>query len=179
MDIKPGYMLGGKPRHQAAGHVLGIFAGAFVAIPVFYAMIQYDPAALMSDKLPMPGAQAWRAVAEVLTKGLGFLHPTARWAVFIGGALGIVFEILKKVTKNRFPLSAVGIGLAFVISFSTSLSMALGAILFWVLGKAYESREGSLARKLWVENQETLCAGAIAGGAIIGILIILVEASAG
>ena len=45
MDIKPGYMLGGKPRHQAMGHVLGIFAGAFVAIPVFYAMIQHDPAA--------------------------------------------------------------------------------------------------------------------------------------
>jgi uncharacterized oligopeptide transporter (OPT) family protein len=118
-------------------------------------------------------------VAEVLTKGLGFLHPTARYAVFIGGALGIVFEILKKVTKNRFPLSAVGIGLAFVISFSTSLSMALGAILFWVLGKIYGAKRGSLARKLWVENQETLCAGAIAGGAIIGILIILVEASAG
>lgn len=41
MDIKPGYMLGGKPRHQAMGHVLGIFAGGFVAIPVFYAMIRY------------------------------------------------------------------------------------------------------------------------------------------
>ena len=27
MDIKPGYMLGGKPRHQALGHALGIFAG--------------------------------------------------------------------------------------------------------------------------------------------------------
>jgi uncharacterized oligopeptide transporter (OPT) family protein len=179
MDIKPGYMLGGKPRHQAAGHVIGIFAGALVAIPVFYAMIRYDPAALMSDKLPMPGAQAWRAVAEVLTKGLGFLHPTARYAIFIGGALGILFEILKKVTRNRFPLSAVGIGLAFVISFSTSLSMALGAILFWILGKIYGARPETRAHKLWLENQEILCAGAIAGGAIIGILIILVEAAAG
>ena len=28
MDIKPGYMLGAKPRQQAIGHVLGIFAGA-------------------------------------------------------------------------------------------------------------------------------------------------------
>ena len=170
---------GGKPRHQAAGHVLGIFAGAFVAIPIFYAMIQYDPAQLMSDKLPMPGAQAWRAVAEVLTKGLGFLHPTARIAVFVGAVAGIGFEILKKVTKNRFPLSAVGIGLAFVISFSTSLSMALGAILFWALGQLYGKRPESRARKIWVENQETVCAGAIAGGAIIGILITLVEATAG
>jgi uncharacterized oligopeptide transporter (OPT) family protein len=179
MDIKPGYMLGGKPRHQAIGHVLGIFAGAFVAIPIFYAMIQYDAANLLSDKLPMPGAAAWRAVAEVLTKGLSFLHPSAQAAVFIGGAMGIVFEVLKKVTKNRFPLSAVGVGLAFVISFSTSLSMALGSILFWVLGKVYGARESSGGRRLWVENQETLCAGAIAGGAIIGILIILLEATGG
>ena len=36
MDIKPGYMLGGKPRHQAVGHVLGIIAGALVSVPVFY-----------------------------------------------------------------------------------------------------------------------------------------------
>jgi uncharacterized oligopeptide transporter (OPT) family protein len=176
MDIKPGYMLGGKPRHQAMGHVLGIFAGAFVAIPVFYAMIQYDPANLLSEKLPMPGAQAWRAVAEVLTKGLGFLHPSARLAVFVGAALGIVFEILKKLTHNKFPLSAVGVGLAFVISFSTSLSMALGAILFWALSKVHR-QPGTRGFRLWIENQETLCAGAIAGGAIIGILIILVEAT--
>ena len=40
-------------------------------------------------------------------------------------------------------------------------------------------RPGSLGHKLCVENQETLCAGAIAGGAIIGILIILVETTAG
>ncbi len=179
MDIKPGYMLGGKPRHQAIGHVLGIFAGAFVAIPVFYFMIDFNPANLMSDKLPMPGTQAWRAVAEVLTKGLAFLHPTARYAVYLGGAIGIAFEILKKITQNRFPLSAVGFGLAFVISFHTSLSMGLGAILFWILGRIYRPKEGSRARKLWVENQETLCAGAIAGGAIIGIVITLIEVSAG
>jgi hypothetical protein len=57
--------------------------------------------------------------------------------------------------------------------------MALGSILFWALGRIYGQRKGSAARKLWVENQETLCAGAIAGGALIGILVILVEASAG
>ena len=28
MDIKPGYMLGAKPRQQAIGHVIGIFAGS-------------------------------------------------------------------------------------------------------------------------------------------------------
>jgi len=32
-DIKPGYMLGGKPRHQALGHVVGIIAGVLAAVP--------------------------------------------------------------------------------------------------------------------------------------------------
>src|SRR6202167_5369299 len=31
-DIKPGYMLGAKPRQQAIGHVIGIFSGALVCI---------------------------------------------------------------------------------------------------------------------------------------------------
>ena len=56
--------------------------------------------------------------------------------------------------------------------------MALGSILFWALGQGSigKPRGQSRGRRLWVENQETLCAGAIAGGALIGILIILVEA---
>ena len=35
-DIKPGYMLGAKPRQQAVGHVLGVIAGAVLSVPVFY-----------------------------------------------------------------------------------------------------------------------------------------------
>ena len=48
--------------------------------------------------------------------------------------LGILFEVLKIVTKNRWPLSGVGIGLAFVLRFSDAWEMFLGAFLFWALG---------------------------------------------
>lgn len=174
MDIKPGYMLGGKPRHQALGHVLGIIAGGLVAVPVFYAIFHGDISLLTSEKLPMPGAQVWRAVAEVLTKGLGFLHPTAQWAIIIGAILGILFEALNKITRNRFPLSGVGVGLAFVLKFTDSLAMSLGAFFFWVLGKKLKD-PNSKGYKIFVENQETACAGTIAGGAIIGIVLILLE----
>ena len=34
-DIKPGYMLGAKPRQQAMGHVLGVLAGAVLSVPIF------------------------------------------------------------------------------------------------------------------------------------------------
>ena len=33
-DIKPGYMLGGKPRHQAMGHVIGLVAGVSTCMAV-------------------------------------------------------------------------------------------------------------------------------------------------
>ena len=174
MDIKPGYMLGGKPRHQAVGHILGIIAGAVVAVPVFYMIFHNDISLLTSEKLPMPGAQIWRAVAEVLTKGLSFLHPTAKWAILIGAVLGIVFEILNKATHNRFPFSGVGVGLAFVLKFTDSLSMALGALIFWALGRTLKDRQ-TTAYRVFVDNQETTCAGAIAGGSIIGIILILLE----
>ncbi len=177
MDIKPGYMLGGKPRHQAAGHVLGILAGAAASVPVFYLLFHGDLSILTSEKFPMPSAQVWAAVAKVLTKGLDFLHPTAKWAMLIGGALGVALDLLDRRTKGRFPLSGVGIGLAFVIPFSTCFSMFLGAFFFWILGNALRE-PGSHWYRIFVENQETTCAGAIAGGALVGVLLVVLSATA-
>lgn len=174
MDIKPGYMLGGKPRHQALGHVLGIFAGALVSVPVFYLMIHGDISLLMSDKLPMPAAEIWMAVAKVLTQGFSFLHPTAQAAILIGAIVGLAIEFANQRTQGRFPISGVGLGLAFVLKFSDSLSMAVGAMIFWLAGK-YITDKKSLGFRAFVDNQETVCAGAIAGGSIIGLILILLE----
>jgi uncharacterized oligopeptide transporter (OPT) family protein len=129
---------------------------------------------LTSEKLPMPGATIWKAVAEVLSKGLDFLHPSARWAALIGAILGVVFEILNKRMKGKFPLSGVGMGLAFVLNFADCLSMSLGSIFFYVMGRKFKDPR-STAHRIWVENRETIAAGGIAGGSIIGIILILLE----
>ncbi|RJP30936.1 MAG: OPT family oligopeptide transporter [Phycisphaerales bacterium] len=171
MDIKPGYMLGGKPRHQAMGHVLGIFAGALACVPVFhFAFLRGNPAGLLSEQFPFPAAITWKAVAEILTRGLGELPPSAVTAVIIGACMGLLVEILKLVTKNRFPISAVGFSLAFVITFPTCLAMSSGAIFFWVMAKLCRSEE-SLLHRIFVKNLEPVCAGVIAGGAIMGIFL--------
>ncbi|MGZ3697163.1 MAG: OPT family oligopeptide transporter [Bdellovibrionota bacterium] len=174
MDIKPGYMLGGKPRHQAVGHLLGILAGGVVAVPVFYMIFHGDLSLLTSEKLPMPGAVIWKAVAEVLAHGLSFLHPSAKIAVVVGAILGLAFELLNKAMKGKFPLSGVGMGLAFVLRFPDALAMSLGAFLFWYFEHKFKNPK-STAFKIWVENRETICAGGIAGGSIIGIILILLE----
>ncbi|WII72608.1 OPT/YSL family transporter [Bdellovibrio sp. 22V] len=178
MDIKPAYMLGGKPRHQAIGHILGIFAGGLVAVPVFYSLFHGDISLFTSESLPLPGASIWKGVAEVLTKGLSNLHPTAQGAAAIGAILGIVIEILNKKTKGRFPLSGVGLGLGFVLRFVDAWSMALGTLLFWIARKRFKDTN-SFGYRAFVDNQETLAAGVIAGGSIIGIILILLENAVG
>jgi uncharacterized oligopeptide transporter (OPT) family protein len=182
MDIKPGYMLGAKPRQQAVGHLLGAVSGLALAVPVWYfVFIQGDISRYGSDKVPVPGALQWKAVAELLMSGLSNLHPTARAAVAVGAAVGIVVEASKQLTKNRFPLSAMGLGLAFVLSFHDVWAMFLGSLVFWAMGSkttrweqaASTAAGGGTRRKPWfalaTENTETICAGVIAGGALVGI----------
>ncbi len=169
MDIKPGYMLGGKPRHQAMGHFLGILAGAFACVPIFYLVFLKDnPAGLVTDDRPMPAALVWKAVAEILTRGLTELPQTAIWAALIGAVVGILLELTKLVTKGRMPISAVGVGLAFVIPFTTCFAMFFGSFFFWAAGRAWKNPNG-LMRRVFVDNLEPVCAGGIAGGALMGI----------
>jgi len=175
MDIKPGYMLGGKPRHQALGHALGIIAGALVSVPVFYLVfLRNGPANLITDQYPMPAATIWKAVAEILTKGLSNLPMSARWLALGGAALGIALEIAKLGTKGRFWISGVGVGLAFVIPFNTCFAMFLGSFVFWLATRLSKNPESTL-NKVMVQNMEPTAAGIIAGGALMGIAVILIE----
>jgi OPT family oligopeptide transporter len=176
MDIKPAYMLGGKPRHQAIGHAIGIFCGGLVAVPVFYMMFDGDISKFSTEQFPMPGATVWKAVAEVLSTGLGALHPTAQWAVLIGGVMGIVFEIASKATRGRFPLSPVAFGISFVLPFHISLEFFLGSLIFWLMSLKSEDKRSSVFQTIF-ENKETIGAGIIAGGSIVGIALMIAETS--
>lgn len=175
MDIKPGYMLGAKPRQQAIGHVLGIFAGALVSVPIFYLVfLRQGPQQLITDQYPMPSATIWKAVAELLTEGISKLAVSAQWAALTGAVIGIVFEALRVATKGRFWLSGVAVGLATVIPFNTCLAMFLGSLFFWIAEWKWKD-PASRVNKIVVQNQEPICAGLIAGGALMGITVILIE----
>jgi len=175
MDIKPGYMLGAKPRQQAIGHVLGILAGAAVSVPVFYLVfLKGQPQGLISEQYPMPAATVWEAVARLLTEGIGNLRESARWAAGVGAVMGVILELLRLLTRGRFWLSGVGIGLAFVIPFNTCFAMFLGSFLFWLAARRWRN-EATLRHRVFVKNLEPVCAGVIAGGALMGIAVILLE----
>ncbi len=174
-DIKPGYMLGAKPRQQAIGHVIGILAGAAASTPLFFLLFlpkgadgTRSPATLVSEQFAMPSALQWKGVADLITNGISRLPTSAIWAMCVAAVLAVVFETLRIRTKGRFPLSAVSIGLGVVLPPESCFAMWAGAMLFWWQGSRNPAA-GSRAHAIWVEGAESVCAGLISGAALVGI----------
>ncbi len=53
--------------------------------------------------------------------------------------------------------------------------MFLGAGFFSTMGKMYKARKEGLGWKLWVDAHEPICAGIIAGAALVGNGDVLVK----
>ncbi|MEX2043963.1 MAG: OPT family oligopeptide transporter [Opitutus sp.] len=184
-DIKPGYMLGAKPRQQAIGHVIGIFAGALASTPLFFLLfLPAGPdgvrttASIISDQFPMPAALQWKGVSDLISSGLKNLQASAVISMAVAAVMAVVFEVMRIVTRGRFPLSPVGIGLGVVLPPDACLMMFLGAYLFWHLGRRHRE-PGTTAHTLWVQCCEPICAGLISGAALVGILNAIVNAVLG
>jgi OPT family oligopeptide transporter len=170
-DLKSGYLLGANPRKQFLAQFLGIFAGGLVIVPAFYLIVP-NAGILGGDEFPAPAAQVWKGVAELLAHGLGSLHVTERWALVIGGAIGVLLPLLERLlpTKaRRFLPSAMGLGLAFVIPFWNTLSMFIGALAAWILAKK--------AKDFASRYTIPVASGLIAGESLMGVVVSLLGAS--
>lgn len=190
MDIKPGYMLGGKPRHQAIGHCIGIFAGALASTPLFFILFlsDYQPgsnlmAAMAPDggRFSFPGAVQWKGVSDLVSSIFGgtgtgsLLTQSIITSMIIAAIVGLVLEVVRIATRNKFPLSPLAIGLGVVVPPDSTMAMFAGSLFFWFLQRRYTEKKESVGHKLWVDTQEPICAGIIAGAALIGIGDVLVK----
>jgi uncharacterized oligopeptide transporter (OPT) family protein len=177
MDIKPGYMLGAKPRQQAWGHVIGVISGGIASTLLFFPMFlpHFDPSQpmgpqVMTEKFPMPGVEIWRGVAMLIASGASALKSSAMWAMIVAATGGVLMEVARVRTKGKFPLSPVAIGLGVVIPVESTLMMFVGAWMFALLHDRYSPRrDNSLGRALWVDSSEPIAAGIVAGAALTGI----------
>ncbi len=206
MDIKPGYMLGAKPRQQAVAHCIGILAGALAATPLFFVLFlaghpdnPFTPARAeqaawtIEETLLRPASEAnptpkfsfiaavqWKGIADFmkgLTGGEGLtavIHPSALNVMAVAAILGILLEIVRLASKNKLPLSPVALGLGMVLPPDSTFWMFLGSTFFWLMGRVYDKRTESFGNKLWVQTHQPICAGLIAGAALVGIGDILV-----
>ena len=174
-DIKPGYMLGAKPRQQAVGHVIGIIAGSLAATPLFFLLLLPPDAAgnrsaatLVSDQFAMPAALQWKGVADLIANGVSNLPTSAVISMALAAVAALVFEVLRVRTRGRFPISAVSVGLGVVLPPEAVFAMWLGALFFWLMARRNPA-PGSRAHDLWVDGMEPICAGLISGAALVGI----------
>lgn len=157
-DLKSGYLLGANPRQQFLAQLYGVFFGVLAIVPAWYLMVP-NKAAL--EKFNPPATNMWTAVAEALSSGIDSIPLSARYAIVVGALIGIALPLAESMfpKARKYLPSSMGLGLAFVISFSNALGFFLGALIAsrWV-GRdpgAYESKIIPLA------------SGAIAGESLV------------
>ncbi|MGH7131926.1 MAG: OPT/YSL family transporter [Phycisphaerales bacterium] len=190
MDIKPGYMLGAKPRQQAIGHIIGIIAGSLASTPLFYLLFLSDykeggniQAAMTPDggQFSFPSAVQWKGVSELVTSIFGgptaktLLTPSIITSMVIAGVVALVMEVVRIRSKGKFPLSPLAMGLGVVVPPDSVMAMFAGALFFTITHAMYSKKPDSFGNKLWVATHEPICAGIIAGAALVGIGDVIVK----
>jgi uncharacterized oligopeptide transporter (OPT) family protein len=169
-DLKSGYLLGANPRKQFLAQFVGVFFGTLAVVPIWFLMVP-DQAAL--EKFAAPGTRQWEAVARVLTKGIDQLPQSAQVAIVVGAAIGILLPILEKLFPKARPYmpSAMGLGLSWVIPFSSSAGFFLGAVLGWLWEKIH--------RKSSDTYSVGLASGLIAGESLIKAIVAMTATAIG
>jgi OPT family oligopeptide transporter len=172
-DLRSGYLLGANPRQQFIAQFAGIFFGTVAIVPAWYLLVPNKQA--LEDFNP-PATNMWKAVAEVLAgeRGLNALPDSAKMAMLIGALVGIALPVLERLlpkSARAFMPSAMGLGLAWVVTFGNSLGFTIGAIIAYVW---------SLLHKRTHESYNIpIASGLVAGESLIKALLAMLATAAG
>ena len=160
-DLKTGHLLGASPRKQFISQLFGICAGVIFVVPVYYIFASAYP--IGSEKLPAPAAFAWKAMAELLAKGLDALPLYSGYAVAAGTLLGIILPLLRRSEKIKpYVPSGLAVGIAFIIPAYYSLVMFYGLVI-WLIWKKINPEAVQ-------KFSFSLASGLIAGEGLMGIV---------
>jgi OPT family oligopeptide transporter len=165
-DLKSGYLLGANPRQQFLAQFPGIFVGTVVTVLTF-AILVPNAQVLGTDQFPAPAAQTWSAVAVALGRGLSSLEPVKLWLIAAGGIVGVLLTVAPALFpryQDYLP-SAAGFGLAWVFHWYYGLLFFLGALAAMLV----ERRKPKLAE----EFTFPVASGVVAGGSLMGVVLIL------
>ena len=163
-DMKTGVLIGASPRQQTIAQVFGALAGALLGSAAYLVIIPDPKAMLLTDEWPAPAVAAWKAVAELFQQGISAMPEGAVAAMAIAGSIGVILAILEKTVPKKaiaWVPSPASLGLALVIPAYYAISMFIGGVAAWLLGR-------------YVKNWTTrflivLAAGIIAGESITGV----------
>jgi uncharacterized oligopeptide transporter (OPT) family protein len=164
-DFKAGYILGATPRRQTYGQFIGVVIGTCVALPVFFLLTSVYT--LGNAELPAPAGVSWSGLANVLVEGFRALPPYSTTGVYIGILSGVLLSIGSNTNLRRFIPSPIGIGVAMLLPATMSFSIFAGAMIAVMVKKAY--------LRWWETYSMPLASGLIAGEAVVGLIIILLQ----
>ena len=165
-DLKSGYLLGANPRQQFLAQFSGIFVGTVVTVLTFAALVP-NAQVLGTDQFPAPAAQTWSAVAIALGQGLSSLEPIKLWLIFAGAVVGVALTLAPVLLPKyqKYLPSAAAFGLAWVFHWYYGLLFFLGALVALLL----ERRKPKLAEEFTLP----VASGVVAGGSLMGVVLVL------
>jgi uncharacterized oligopeptide transporter (OPT) family protein len=153
----------------------GIVAGSLACVPLFFLLFLPADANgvrsmgnMASENFAFPAALQWKGVAEIIAKGLSGLPPSAIVSMIVATVAAVAIELARLLTRGRFALSAVSIGLGVVLPPESTFAMFVGALVFWLTGRRHRT-PGTRGHDFLVEGLEPICAGLISGAALMGI----------
>ncbi|KAK3254676.1 hypothetical protein CYMTET_36117 [Cymbomonas tetramitiformis] len=162
-DFKTGLLLRTSPRKQFLAQLVGIPIGVAVSVPIYKL---YEVAySFGSHELPAPAAQAWKAVAQVLSEGPHALPPHAISALLAGLAVGAILPILTVLVNQQwrpyFP-SGTAVGIAFIVVPEQSVAIFHGAMIV-VIWRYFHASNC---------DRDSFCvaSGLLAGAGIMGVV---------
>lgn len=164
-DLRTGQIIGATPGFQIVAQLFGVLTGALVAAITYIVLIPDPQTQLITAEWPAPAVATWKAVAEVLSRGLDAMPPGSVPAIAVGGVLGVglaLYDALSGSPIKRWLPSASAFGFGFVIPAWTAISLFIGAVAAAVITHFYPN---------WSERRiVVIAAGLIVGESLAGVV---------
>ena len=178
-DLKTGQLVDATPWKQQLGLIIGVFAGAIV-VPIILNILNNvwgfpgDPHyhALDTKGGPLNAPQA-TLISTLAAGAIGGKLPLNWLGIGVGvGAVLVAFdEILRKVSKGKYALPPLGVGLAMYLPSAVTSPVVLGAVGGWVFEKMVaKMKNAEVAKRLGV----LVASGFIVGESLLNVGLAIV-----
>lgn len=162
-SMRAGHALGASPRKMGVSALIGVLLGGILCVPAYLLLVGANGVA--SARLPMPSAQQWKAVAELVSGGAAALPPGALGAFLAAACFGAGVEALARTRATRFLPTPFAMGIGLLVPLHLAAALAAGSLL---VPLANRIRPGAGER--W---GSVVGAGAIAGESFVGLAVSL------
>jgi putative OPT family oligopeptide transporter len=157
-DLKIGYWLGSTPAKQESWKFLGAIVSAATVTGVI--MILNSTYGFTGNSFSAPQANAMAAVIDPLMTGSG-----APWLLYgIGALLAIVLTLFK--------IPALAFALGMFIPMELNIPLLIGGAISWYVSTRSKDKALNTAR---LERGTLLASGFIAGGALMGVVSVVLR----